>query len=763
MSNTLQYTLSLNDQISAKLQKIGISSNNALDKFAKLQLQSKQTSKLLKDMSGSVGSLREKLNLLKAEKEWIPASNITSIRKYNTEIKNLEKEITRLDTINGSAFKRNLKGAINNLPFADLITNPVAQAGVALFQSGKMALSFDEGMSKINTTAQLNSEGINKLKGNLISMGRDAGADLATVPDGFEKILSQTGDVALSQDILKVALKGSKAGFTELDTVSAAVAQTLSLVGKENTNAQEVMDTLFAAKRVGAGEFKDFAQYVPGLVASGQALGKGFQETAGAFAYMTGKGQSAEASAMLIQNAYTALGKSKITKGLQKSGVAVFNKDGSMKSLDQIFGALEKKMKKFGGNDKAKSNYLESIGLVDAQAKQAFMVLSSGGNKLKESMDAVKNSTGETDKAFANAQNPMMRIAKMWSDIQSIALSLGDVLGMVLVPVFGGLSVVLGIVADGIGWFSTQVQNGNPWILGLIGLIGLLTIANYAVATAEAVKDLWAKRSMITTKLQAAWTWVATGATNAWAGATWLLNSAILTIPMAIVAIIAVIAYLIYAVDGWGNAWKHTVNGAKLLFKLFVDAIKFYFNTYITTFMIGLNFIKKGWYEFKNLIGAGNKTENDSAIAKINADTNARKQALIDGAKKMKETALKAKDEFVLAGSSFHSNGKGFGTMMGDIKGKLGLNDKGISPAKLPGSPVDPKDPKGDPINPTKPTNEAIATGGTKHNYITIKIEELIGLKAGTVSGGKETAKQSGEGVADELLRILAMAGSATG
>ena len=99
MSNVLQYTLSLQDQISAKLNKIGITSDNALDKFAKLQTQSKKTSQLLKDMGGSVGSLREKLALLKAEKEWIPQSNITSIRKYNTEIKNLEKEVEKLERL----------------------------------------------------------------------------------------------------------------------------------------------------------------------------------------------------------------------------------------------------------------------------------------------------------------------------------------------------------------------------------------------------------------------------------------------------------------------------------------------------------------------------------------------------------------------------------------------------------------------------------------------------------------------------------------
>ncbi len=62
MSNVLSYTLSLQDQISAKLQKIGITSDTALNKFGNLQLQAKKTSQLLKDMGGSVGSLREKLN-----------------------------------------------------------------------------------------------------------------------------------------------------------------------------------------------------------------------------------------------------------------------------------------------------------------------------------------------------------------------------------------------------------------------------------------------------------------------------------------------------------------------------------------------------------------------------------------------------------------------------------------------------------------------------------------------------------------------------
>jgi hypothetical protein len=47
-----------------------------------------------------------------------------------------------------------MKDAISNLPFSNLITNPVSLAGAGLFAAGKSAFSFEEGMAKINTTAQ---------------------------------------------------------------------------------------------------------------------------------------------------------------------------------------------------------------------------------------------------------------------------------------------------------------------------------------------------------------------------------------------------------------------------------------------------------------------------------------------------------------------------------------------------------------------------------------------------------------------------------
>ena len=85
-----------------------------------------------------------------------------------------------------------------------------------------------------------------------------------------------------------------------------------------------------------------------------------------------------------------------------------------------------------------------------------------------------------------------------------------------------------------------------------------------------------------------------------------------------------------------------------------------------------------------------------------------------------------------------------------------------IKEPKVPGTNAPAKVGTGGTDTKEKKKNEAVATGGTKHNYITITIKELNGLKDVVVSG-KDAANKAGSEVADELLRVIAMAGTATG
>ena len=730
MANILEYTLSLNDQMSNKLQKIGINSGTALDKFAELEKKTTAASKVMNDMGRSIGSLQERVSALKAERDWIPKTAISDIRKYNHEIKDLEKEILKLQTINGSKIKTYAKEAIQQMPGAALVMNPLVAAGAGIAAAGKMSFGIDEGMAKINTTAQLSAIELDKLKTKLIDLGVDAGADLSRVPESYEKIISQTGDVALSTDILQKSLKGSKAGFTDVSIVSGALAQTLSLVGKENTNAQEVLDTLFAGKRVGAGEFKDFATYIPALTASGKALGIGFKETAGIFTYMTGKGLDAAKSATLVENAYTALGKSDITSGMTKAGISVFNKDGSMKHLDEIMIQMQKKLEGFGKNDSAKSNFLESIGLKDAQAKQAFMVMASDGAKLSQTLKDVANSSGETDKAFALSANPMQKIEKLWSQVQKLAISFGGIVSSILVPAMSILAVVIAPVFDMFSWFFDGLTKGNPAVLILAGSVAVLTLAYNAQAKWLAIVELWSKRKLITDKLMAFWSGVVSVATNIWTGAQWLLNAAfmafpIITIIIAIAALVALVYEAITHFRSWGATVLMMLGPIGWLINLFM-VLKDNWDSIVQAFKgegiiagikrIGIVILDAFLYPLQQFLSLIAKIPGMKNIAGSAADELAKLRKGLDLVTTVETTDEKKTSPYKVGGSSQ------FQEMVARMNGEA--KDKGSKPNEN-----------------LKDKTKAVSEGGHRSTSITLNVKNIVesivfegGLKENTNS-----------------------------
>ncbi len=308
MPEVYEYILSLKDKVSGNLKTITATSEVTQNKFNDLQRKTQTLDASVKDFGSSISSLRQKMELLKAERDLIDPKELTTIRQYNSEIKKLTKDVERLETINGSRFKNWRKEVFAEIPRA--AKNPLLLGGAAIGWMGKQAMSFDEGMSKINITAQLDDKSRSELAGQLRQIAKDNKVDIAVAPVGFEKILSQVGNVEQSLPILDAAMKGSKAGFVDLDTVAGALAQTMSIVGQEAT-AMEVLDTFFASKRVGAGEFADFARYMPSLIAGADNLGIKYKEVAGIFAYMTGKGQSAERAAVLMENMFSVLGRGK--------------------------------------------------------------------------------------------------------------------------------------------------------------------------------------------------------------------------------------------------------------------------------------------------------------------------------------------------------------------------------------------------------------------------------------------------------------------
>ena len=535
MANKIEYIFSLRDQISAKLAGITATSDKTRSALSGVQEKVRSAEDVFQDTGKTIGSLKARIDALQAEKEWIPADNLPAIKEYNREISRLTNELNELETAaGGGKFKKWASEAFDAIPGANLLKNPLVAGITAATFAGSAGMTFDENMAKVNITAQLDEAGLDDLKKRLKQIAADNKTDIQVVPVGFEAINSQVNDVELSLSILDAALKGSKAGFTDLDTVSAALAQTLSIVGKENTTAQEVLDTFFAAKRVGAGEFADFARYMPNLIAGADNLGITYKEVAGTFAYMTGKGQSAERAATLMENAFSVLGRVDVRKKLSAAGVDVFDDTGKIRSVVDIFTDLQNVL---GGlNDEQKSSLLEQFGLVDKEAKSAFSVLMSDTEKLRESMNDVANSTGETTAALGYSRNAVQQATEVWNQFKNIGLQVGEI----ILPVISAGLTVAGGVLDGVsvvmdtvigffsGWYAL-IQQGNPVIIGLTTTLGILTAA-------MAVNYAWTQRAVVIGGIKKVLDITQTAVTGGLTAAQLALNAAFMASPLGRIA-----------------------------------------------------------------------------------------------------------------------------------------------------------------------------------------------------------------------------------
>jgi len=721
MASSYEYILNLTDKVSGKLQKITGSSVSAVDKFIKLQDKTKALQRSTKDFGNSITTLRQKIDLLQQERDLINPKNLTTIRKYNSEIKGLSKEINKLETVNGSKFKKGVKDAFNELP--GIFTNPVAMGAAAMGFAGKSAMDFDQSMAKVNVTAQLDDKGLSDLRAKLTKIALDNKAEISVAPDGFEKILSQVGDVNASLKIFDTALKGAKAGTTNLDVVSGALAQTMSILGSEKANAQEVMDTFFAAKRVGAGEFEDFARYMPGLIAGADNLGVKYKEVAGVFAYMTGKGQSAERASVLMENAFSALGKSDIQKNLASAGVKIFDDAGKMRGMGNIIQDLSTKLSGF--TDKERGNFLEKMGLRDKEAKSAFSILTSDVSKLNDTLAATANATGETDRALTLSRNSMQKLTEVWNTFKNI----GTIVGAVVLPVIGaglgilqpilyGVLSVITAVKDSFSWFFTLMKEGNPLALGLGASIASLV----AIMTAQYIIS---QKAIISTKAKAMWDGIVAVSTKVWAGAQWMLNTAlygcpIIWIVLAIGALVAAIVICVTKVQGWGKQWDSIMKFMKFSFLAYVETFKLQWTIAVNGFMIGINKIKEGWYQFKEAVGLGDSSVNQAALAKIQKDTAERKKAIIDGAAKVSDYLLKAKDSLKWE-LSWKENEKSQAKekVEGGSEGKQSLIDKVVP--KIPTIAIPSSGEQGKTIN----LNDSNIKGSTSYGAIASKLSSL--------------------------------------
>jgi hypothetical protein len=129
--NSLTYTLDLGGNLWKRLKQITIANDEQLEKWSAVEKQVNSANRTMDKMGKSIGSMTERVAALKAQKEWIPASNREAIRATNHEIEELEKEIARLDALDGGKIKGWMNELKESIPGLNLVKNPIVMLTAA--------------------------------------------------------------------------------------------------------------------------------------------------------------------------------------------------------------------------------------------------------------------------------------------------------------------------------------------------------------------------------------------------------------------------------------------------------------------------------------------------------------------------------------------------------------------------------------------------------------------------------------------------------
>jgi hypothetical protein len=679
--NTLTYTLDLAGNLWGKLKQINILNDEQLDKWSGVQKQIESANKTMNAMGKSIGSMNERIAALRAQREWIPASNRQAIRETNREIEQLEAEIARLNALDGGKMKKWFRELTDAIPGLNLIKNPI----VALTAAGYGLTRY------INTSKQAWKEESVEMQKLSTVMHNTMGARREQV----DAIL----DLASAQQ--KLGVIG--------DEVQLSGAQELATYLQYPDSLKKILPAM-----------NDMLAQQYGLNAS--------QEQAQQIATMLGKVMQGQTGALSRYGYGFTQAQEKILKTGTEAQRAAVLFDVVSESVGGVNAALaetpEGKLKQLANN---MGDLQERVGRLAVLAESAFSpVVAKAGELL--------------DKIISLFERYSDEIIQAVQAVAQVASGLMDVL-------WASIKWVWDIFAG----FVQGVREGNVVFTSLAVVIG-------AVTSAVILYNTYMKAAALVTKTL---TFLKGLETAAW----WKTNAAMFANPVmwiiaGVVALIAVIVYLCYKIEGWGSLWDGVVGFMKNSFLAFIEGIKLHWNTLTNGIMIGLDKIMLGWYKFKEAIGMGDSSENQSAIARINADVEKRQQAIADGAKKVSEYIGKAKESLAGIEMSWNSE-KSLSDVAAGMKKKIGIGaNEGIQTAV------------NGPVNSAlggggsgagrgaSKSNEAIATGGTRNTTVHVNVGKFF--ESMIFNGGvQENKEEIQRRMAEIMARVLGVAETA--
>lgn len=619
---------------------------------------------------------------------------------------------------NTSDTVKKIQNQINSIKMSAVI-DQIQQVSQSITELNGPGMKLSSSMHDLQAMTGLAGQKLKEIEGYARNGAKTFGGSAAEGVESYKLILGQ-----LTPEIAKVptALKsmGETVGYTSKlmggDTTAATEVLTTAMnqygISLEDpTKASKIMAAMMNVMAAAAGEGSaELPQIKQALEQSGmaaKAAGVSFEETNAAIQVLDKAGKKGSEGGVALRNVLATLGQGRFLpkavraefKGL---GIDINKLNDPSLSLTQRLNMLKPLL----------SDSALMSAVFGKENSNAAMALISQTKEVDRLTGAVKGTSVAYEQAAIVMESPEEKNKRLQAQIDDFKITLFN-------------------ASNGMMGYAEVVSQNAQMVAGLAPLYNMASKAVTKMVGAQRLQNLWNSITAASSRLLAASMW---GIPIVW-------------IVAGIAALIAIIVVCWNKFEGFRTV---IFKGWEAL-KLFGTVIKDYVINRFKEMLSGVTGIgaallaffkgdwKTAWETGKqaamDLTGAGSTLKAINQVGTGWKGAMAAGQASSDAYTKNKNAQEAAEKN------------KGIEAPVG-IPGTGGVGGK-----RGAGADDDAK-------KKAKKTSDTIATGGTKHNYITINIQEQIGIK-GYNGSQNSAAIVAGQQILDEILRATASATTA--
>lgn len=351
--------------------------------------------------------------------------------------------------------------------FATLAFSMISSAALA------SAADFEGAMARLGAKLGVVSQSLEHLAVQTKYLAQISGFSATEIADAMSELAAQGFTVSeITEGIVPLTMMAT-AGFMDMATASDYATSILRAFGFEISKLSYVSDVLAKQDADTNAAIADTAEALKYSSAIARTAGISFEELTAAIGFLANMGIKGSMAGTSLRGVIAALTNpsAEAQKILHDLGIELEDDEGNMRGLADIVEQFNTAME--GMSEVEKTRILFEV--FNRRAAPAFAALMHIG------AEELKNYTEELKKAGGQTQT--MATIQMWNlygslvRVQNAANNLSITLGRDLYPKIAG--VIEGIT----NWLNTMAIT-NPWLLGWINNIIILTSALFALGVA---------------------------------------------------------------------------------------------------------------------------------------------------------------------------------------------------------------------------------------------------------------------------------------